>query len=108
MIHVENAGVPTYDELVLVARENEIANRTNILRRFVQALGRGYESVRRDPQAGVDALVHANPSLSRKLQLASVQATLPVLLPRRAGAARGAGRTARSGPRTASGCWPTI
>ena len=46
VIHVENAGVPTYDELVLVARENEIANRTNILRRFVQALGRGYESVR--------------------------------------------------------------
>lgn len=81
VIHVEHAGVPIYDELVLVARANEIANRTNILRRFVQALGRGYESVRRDPQAGVDSLVHANPSLSRKLQLASVQATLPAYFP---------------------------
>jgi putative hydroxymethylpyrimidine transport system substrate-binding protein len=81
VIHVENAGVPNYDELVLVARENEIANRTNILRRFVQALGRGYESVRADPQAGVSSLVSANPSLSPKLQLASVKATLPAYFP---------------------------
>ena len=81
VIHVEHAGVPDYDELVLVARENEIAKRTNILRRFVQALGRGYESVRRDPAAGVDSLVNANPSLSRKLQLASVSATLPYYFP---------------------------
>ena len=83
VIHVENVGVPTYDELVLVARESEIANHTNMLRRFVQALGRGYESVRRDPAAGVDALVNANPSLDRTLQLASVRATLPALLPAR-------------------------
>jgi putative hydroxymethylpyrimidine transport system substrate-binding protein len=81
VIHVEDAGVPTYDELVLVTRENEIANRTNILRRFVQALGRGYESVRSDPQAGVDSLVRANPSLSPKLQLASVRATLSSYFP---------------------------
>jgi putative hydroxymethylpyrimidine transport system substrate-binding protein len=81
VIHVENAGIPNYDELVLVVRENEIANRTNLLRRFVQALGRGYESVRSDPQAGVNALVGANPALSRKLQTASVQATLPAFFP---------------------------
>jgi putative hydroxymethylpyrimidine transport system substrate-binding protein len=77
VIHVENAGVPTYDELVLVARESTVASRANVLRRFVQALGRGYEAVRRDPQAGVAALVRANPSLQTKLQLASVRATLP-------------------------------
>jgi putative hydroxymethylpyrimidine transport system substrate-binding protein len=81
VIHVENAGIPTYDELVLVVRENEIANRTNLLRRFVQALGRGYESVRSDPQAGVNALVGASPALSRKLQTASVKATLPAFFP---------------------------
>jgi putative hydroxymethylpyrimidine transport system substrate-binding protein len=81
VIHVENAGVPNYNELVLVARENELANKTNLLRRFVQALGRGYEAVRSDPSAGVSALVSANPSLSRKLQLASVQATLPDYFP---------------------------
>jgi putative hydroxymethylpyrimidine transport system substrate-binding protein len=81
VIHVENAGVPNYDELVLVTTESDIANKTNELRRFVQALGRGYEAVRADPQAGVDALVKADPSLSDKLQLASVQATLPSFFP---------------------------
>jgi putative hydroxymethylpyrimidine transport system substrate-binding protein len=81
VIHVENAGVPDYDELVLVTTENDIANKNNELRRFVQALGRGYAAVRADPQAGVDALVRANPSLSRKLQLASVEATLSSFFP---------------------------
>jgi putative hydroxymethylpyrimidine transport system substrate-binding protein len=85
VIRVNDAGVPPYNELVLVARESEIANRTNVLRRFVQALARGYESVRSDPQAGVNALVSANPSLDAKLQLASVRATLPVFFPTKAG-----------------------
>ncbi|MGO9819104.1 MAG: ABC transporter substrate-binding protein [Solirubrobacteraceae bacterium] len=81
VIRVENAGVPDYDELVLVTSEDEIANRTNVLRRFVQALGRGYEAVRTDPTGAVAALVHANPSLSTKLQLASVRATLSSYFP---------------------------
>ncbi len=81
VIQVENAGVPDYDELVLVTREDEIANRTNVLRRFVQALGRGYEAVRADPSGAVSALVQANPSLSTKLQLASVRATLSSYFP---------------------------
>ncbi len=81
VIHMERVGVPTYDELVLVVREDEIADMANQLRRFVQALGRGYQAVRSDPQAGVDALVRANPSLSHKLQLASVKATLSSFFP---------------------------
>ncbi len=81
VIHMERVGVPTYDELVLVVREDELAGMTNELRRFVQALGRGYDAVRANPQAGVDALVGANPALSRKLQLASVRATLPAFFP---------------------------
>jgi putative hydroxymethylpyrimidine transport system substrate-binding protein len=81
VIHVENAGVPTYDELVVVVRENEIANQTGELRRFVQALGRGYQAVRANPEAGVQALVRANPTLTPRLQLASVKATLPWFFP---------------------------
>jgi putative hydroxymethylpyrimidine transport system substrate-binding protein len=85
VIHVENAGVPDYDELVLVTTEDTLAHRTSALRRFVQALGRGYASVRSDPQAGVNSLVRANPSLSAKLQLASVKATLSSYFPAQAG-----------------------
>ncbi|MGH2926941.1 MAG: ABC transporter substrate-binding protein, partial [Solirubrobacteraceae bacterium] len=81
VIHVEDAGVPDYDELVLVVRENEIAQQGNLLRRFVQALGRGYEAVRANPRAGIDALLHANPTLGARLQSASVRATLPSFFP---------------------------
>jgi putative hydroxymethylpyrimidine transport system substrate-binding protein len=81
VIRVDQAGVPPYDELVVVVRENEIVNNAQEIRRFVQALGRGYEAVRSDQQAAVDALVKANPSLSPKLQLASVRATLSSFFP---------------------------
>ena len=81
VIRVDEAGVPTYNELVLVTTENDIATKTNELRRFVQAVGRGYEAVRANPAAGVNALVRANPSLAPKLQLASVKATLSSYFP---------------------------
>jgi putative hydroxymethylpyrimidine transport system substrate-binding protein len=85
VIRMEQVGVPTYDELVLVVRRSTIANETEALRRFVQALGRGYQSVRRDPTAGVGALVRANPGLDEKLQRASVRATLSAFFPTAAG-----------------------
>jgi putative hydroxymethylpyrimidine transport system substrate-binding protein len=81
VIHVETAGVPAYDELVLVTTEKALADKTSQLRRFVQAVGRGYQSVRADPTAGVRALTTANPSLNAKLQQASVTATLPSFFP---------------------------
>jgi putative hydroxymethylpyrimidine transport system substrate-binding protein len=81
VIHMEQAGVPTYDELVVVVRKASIINRTNLIRRFVQALGRGYEAVRTNPQAAVQTLVRANPDLNPKLQLASVKAVLPDFFP---------------------------
>jgi putative hydroxymethylpyrimidine transport system substrate-binding protein len=81
VIHMEQVGVPTYDELVVVVRKNTIVNHPDEVRRFVQALSRGYESVRRDPQTAVNNLVHASPGLDPKLQLASVKATLPAFFP---------------------------
>ena len=41
VIHVEDVGVPTYDELVVVVRKNTIVNHPDVVRRFVQALGAG-------------------------------------------------------------------
>ncbi|MBV8999841.1 MAG: ABC transporter substrate-binding protein [Solirubrobacterales bacterium] len=81
VIHMEQVGVPTYNELVVVVRKNTIINHPDVVRRFVQALGRGYEAVRRDPQAAVTNLVHASSGLDPKLQLASIRATLPVFFP---------------------------
>ena len=81
VIRMDQVGVPTYDELVLVVKRGTIASKTDELRRFVQALARGYESARKDPQAAVGSLVRANPGLDEKLQLASVQATLSAFFP---------------------------
>lgn len=81
VIRINDAGVPSYDELVFVATKATLANRSNIIRDFVQAVGRGYQSVRSDPKAAVDNLVHLNPGLNRRFELASVEATLPDFFP---------------------------
>jgi putative hydroxymethylpyrimidine transport system substrate-binding protein len=77
IIPVDKAGVPTYDELVLVARQSTLATHGAIIRRFVQALARGYESARRDPSAAAATI----PSQDHSLQVASVKKTLPAFFP---------------------------
>ncbi len=81
IIPVDHAGVPTYDELIIVARADELTSKGTLIRRFMTALARGAAAARRDPAQAVDALVHADPSLDRATQLASVQATLPAFFP---------------------------
>jgi putative hydroxymethylpyrimidine transport system substrate-binding protein len=80
-IPIDQAGIPTYDELVLVVREEEARTDGQNLRAFLQALTRGERSVRSDPAAAAALLVKANPSLEPKLQLASIERTLPAALP---------------------------
>ena len=81
VIRMDRVGVPTYDELVLVVRRSTLTQHGDEIRRFVQAVGRGYESVRSDPQGAVQNLVRMNAGLDPKFQLASVRATLPVFFP---------------------------
>ena len=81
IIRMETVGVPTYEELVIVARQQDLAEGGERVRRFMRALGQGYAALRADPNAGVDPLMKANPDLDRGLQLASVKATLPVFPP---------------------------
>ena len=81
VIRMNQVGVPNYDELVLVVRESTLTRHPDEIRRFVQAIARGYESVRSDPASGVASLVRANPGLDRKFQTAAVGATLPAFFP---------------------------
>ena len=81
IIPVDKAGVPTYNELIVVARKQDLADDGGKVRRFMRALTEGYEAAREDPAKAVDQLVKANPDLQRKLQLASVKATIPVFFP---------------------------
>ncbi|HXM87714.1 MAG TPA: ABC transporter substrate-binding protein [Solirubrobacteraceae bacterium] len=84
-IPVDQAGVPSYDELVLVVRENEAKEHGEELRAFLQALTRGEREVRANPSAAAALVVKANPSLEPKLQLESIKQTLPAAVPSEAG-----------------------
>jgi putative hydroxymethylpyrimidine transport system substrate-binding protein len=81
VIRINQVGVPSYSELVLVATKATLADEPDVIRDFVQALGRGYEAVRSDPTAAVANLVRMNPGLNPKFELASVKATLPAFFP---------------------------
>ncbi len=85
VIPVDRAGVPSYDELVLVVRQSEARERGQDLRAFMQALTRGERAVRANPQAAAALIVKANPSLEPKLQLESIRQTLPATTPAKAG-----------------------
>jgi putative hydroxymethylpyrimidine transport system substrate-binding protein len=82
IIRMEQAGVPTYNELVLVANESALERDGGKLRAFVSALARGTRQLARDPERGVQALLDANPDLDPRLQRAAVKVALPLFLPR--------------------------
>ena len=81
IIRVEDAGIPTYDELVFVANEDALAEDPSLVRSFIAAVARGAGDLRRDPEAGVTALLEANPDLDPELQREVVQATLRLFAP---------------------------
>ncbi len=81
ILRVDELGVPTYNELIVVAREQDVRSRGALLRRFMRALGRGHDALREDPDAGVSALLKADANLRRGLLRAQVKATLPVFFP---------------------------
>jgi putative hydroxymethylpyrimidine transport system substrate-binding protein len=83
IIRMEQAGVPTYQELVFVADTDRLQEKGvgDVMRRFLQAVSRGAKAVKADPNVGADALVAADDSLDRPFALATVKATLPVFFP---------------------------
>jgi putative hydroxymethylpyrimidine transport system substrate-binding protein len=80
IIRMERAGLPTYDELVLVANESSLKRDEGKIRAFISALARGTRTLQRDPR-NVHSLIDANPDLDEGLQRAVVVQTLPLFLP---------------------------
>ena len=76
---VDKLGVPTYDELVLVARRESLEEDPEPIRLFLAALSRGTAAAVADPKTAVAAVREANPGLDPKLAKAEVKATLPLL-----------------------------
>ena len=76
---VDQLGVPTYDELVFVARRSTLEESGQKIRLFISALKRGTEAAVKSPKAASEAILAANPSLEPKLAEAQIAATLPLL-----------------------------
>jgi putative hydroxymethylpyrimidine transport system substrate-binding protein len=76
---VDELGVPTYDELVLVARRAQLEEDPQAIRLFLAALARGTVAAIESPGATTKALLQATRNLDPKLTGAEVAATLPLL-----------------------------
>jgi putative hydroxymethylpyrimidine transport system substrate-binding protein len=81
IIRIEDAGVPTYNELVLVANEDALERDGDKIRAFIGAVSRGTRELRRNPDSAIDGLLDANPDLDPKLQRAVVDVTLQLFFP---------------------------
>jgi len=78
---VDKLGVPTYDELVLVANRKRLQEEPEAVRLFIAALARGTVAASEHPEEATQAVLAANDALEPKLTKAEVEATLPLLHP---------------------------
>ena len=78
---VDQLGVPTYDELVLVANREKLEAEPEAIRLFIAALQRGTVAAAEKPNQATEAILEANDGLEPKLTKAEVEATLPLLNP---------------------------
>ncbi|MDX6608393.1 MAG: putative hydroxymethylpyrimidine transport system substrate-binding protein [Solirubrobacterales bacterium] len=78
---VDKLGVPTYDELVLVAQRKRLEEDPQAIRLFIAALARGTAAAASNPKAAAKTLLEANPDLDPKLTKAELAVTLPLLAP---------------------------
>jgi putative hydroxymethylpyrimidine transport system substrate-binding protein len=80
IIQMEDAGVPTYNELVLVANADALERDGDKIRAFIGALSRGVRDLRANPDEAIEGLLDANPDLDPELQRAVVDVTLPLFV----------------------------
>jgi len=79
VIPVSELGVPTYDELVLVAKGSRVSGDPEELRLFISGLAKGTRAAIADPAAATAAILAAGEGLDPTLTRAEIDATLPLL-----------------------------
>jgi putative hydroxymethylpyrimidine transport system substrate-binding protein len=79
IVPVDQLGVPTYDELVLVARRSTVDEHPEAIRTFVTALEEGTDYAIGHPQEAANAVLMAGKGLDPMQTRAEVDATLPLL-----------------------------
>lgn len=80
---VQELGVPSYDEAMIVTRADRAAREPGVVRRFMSALRRGVAAVKRNPELAAK-VVESSPhdlATTKEEAIAQVRATLPLLSP---------------------------
>jgi putative hydroxymethylpyrimidine transport system substrate-binding protein len=80
-VPVDQLGVPTYDELVLVADRDRVRDDPEELRLFIEGLSKGTHDAAANPADATQAILDAGEGLDPKLTRAETDATLPLLQP---------------------------
>ena len=78
---VDRLGIPTYDELVLVANSDRLGDISRQVELFIAALERGTKAAVADPAEATRVVLDAGKGLDPKATAAEVRKTLPLLLP---------------------------
>lgn len=79
---VQDLGIPDYDELVLIARSDLVAEEPKLVRAFDWAVGRGTAAAVADPKGAagaIDASVESTPESGLRTTEAEVEQTFPLL-----------------------------
>ncbi|HEY3191688.1 MAG TPA: ABC transporter substrate-binding protein [Solirubrobacterales bacterium] len=79
IVPVDQLGVPSYDELVLVARKSNVDDHPEAIRSFIAALAEGTAYAIAHPQEAANAVLSAGKGLDPMQTRAEVDATLPLL-----------------------------
>ena len=78
MLRVDDWGVPPYYELVIAASEETVADRPELVERFLRAVRRGYDDAIADPAAAIAALQAASPDLDVPVEEEGIALLIPV------------------------------
>jgi putative hydroxymethylpyrimidine transport system substrate-binding protein len=81
VVPVDQLGVPTYDELVLIAQRSRVEDDPGAIRLFISALANGTRDAIANPEAATQSILRAGQGLDPKLTRAEIDATLPLLAP---------------------------
>jgi putative hydroxymethylpyrimidine transport system substrate-binding protein len=79
VIPVDKLGIPTYNELVVVANSDTLDEKSEDIRLFLDALERGTKAAVADPAGATQAVLDAGKGLDPKTTRAEVEKTLPLL-----------------------------
>ena len=77
LLRFEDWGVPAFYELVLVASEETVAQRPEVVAALVATMGSGYVAAAGDPAAALAALAAASPDLDVEIETQAIPLSAP-------------------------------